>query len=253
MMRRALVFLGSLGAAHATTTTLWGPVSGYCYSSLDRQIGSAKGEDCWDMCAATYDIATTPEADRLVAVDWNNGGECYCQNDCECLMRDSQGSVITISNITSLPEWCPDSYYDDDDDRGREGMVEWPYLLLAVGLTAIVAAVVSCGCVRGGLCKPCVPKNIEPPKSVPSAPPRRDGGRRAEAEAEKALRAENARLREEMKRATAARGAENARLREEMERATAAREAENARLRAEMEELRPAQVYQASIVTSEGV
>ena len=29
--------------------------------------------------------------------------------------------------------------------------------------------------------------------------------------------------------------------------------AENARLRAEMEELRPAQVYKASIVTSEGV
>ena len=266
MIRRALVLLGSLGAAHATTTTLWGPVSGYCYSSLDREIGSAKGEDCWDMCAATYDIATTPEADRLVAVDWNNGGECYCQNDCECLMRDSQGSVITISNITSLPEWCPDSYYDDDDDRGREGMVEWPYLLLAVGFTAIVAAVVSCGCVRGGLCKPCVPRNIEPPTSASSAPPRRDGERRAKAlfdkygrrtnprtEAEKALRAENARLREEMERATAAHEAENARLREEMERATAAREAENARLRAEMEELRPAQVYQASIVTSEGV
>ena len=145
-------------------------------------------------------------------------------------------------------------------------MVEWPYLLLAVGLTAIVAAVVSCVCVRGGLCKPCVPKNIGPPSSAPSAPPRRDGERRAKAlfdkygrrtnprtEAEKALRAENARLREEMERATAAREAENARLREEMERATAARETENARLRAEMEELRPAQVYQASIVTSEGV
>ena len=162
MIRRALVLLGSLGAAHATTTTLWGPVSGYCYSSLDRQIGSAKGEDCWDMCAATYDIATTPDADRLVAVDWNEWEECFCQSDCQCMMDvgDMNGYLMTTSNITSLPGNCPSHYYDDDDHPGCNGMVEWPYLLLAVALTAIVATAISFGCVCGGCC------NSRPAESV---------------------------------------------------------------------------------------
>ena len=53
MIRRALVLLGSLGAARATTTN-WGAGVGWCYSSLDHEIGKATGQACWDLCAATY-------------------------------------------------------------------------------------------------------------------------------------------------------------------------------------------------------
>ena len=161
MIRRALVLLGSLGAARAATTN-WGAGVGWCYSSLDREIGKATGQACWDLCAATYDIATTPDADRLVAVDWNEWEECFCQSDCQCMMDvgDMNGYLMTTSNITSLPGSCPSHYYDDDDHPGCNGMVEWPYLLLAVALTAIVATVISFGCVCGGCC------NSRPAESV---------------------------------------------------------------------------------------
>ena len=46
------------------TTTNWGSGAGWCYSSLDREIGSASGDDCWALCEATYGAS-------LVAVDWN--------------------------------------------------------------------------------------------------------------------------------------------------------------------------------------
>ena len=165
MIRRALVLLGSLGAARATTTN-WGAGVGWCYSSLDHEIGKATGQACWDLCAATYDIATTPDADRLVAVDWNEWEECFCQNDCQCMMDvgDPNGYLMTTSNITSLPGNCPPGYYDDDDDHGGcWGMVEWPYLLLAVALTAIVATIISFGCVLGGCCNSCPAESVISP------------------------------------------------------------------------------------------
>ena len=164
MIRRALVLLGSLGAARATTTN-WGAGVGWCYSSLDREIGKATGQACWDLCAATYDIATTPDADRLVAVDWNEWEECFCQSDCQCMMDvgDMNGYLMTTSNITSLPGNCPSHYYDDDDHPGCNGMVEWPYLLLAVALTAIVATIISFGCVLGGCCNSCPAESVISP------------------------------------------------------------------------------------------
>ena len=164
MIRRALVLLGSLGAARAATTN-WGAGVGWCYSPLDREIGKATGQACWDLCAATYDVATTPDADRLVAVDWNEWEECFCQSGCQCMMDvgDMNGYLMTTSNITSLPGNCPSHYYDDDDHPGCNGMVEWPYLLLAVALTAIIATIISFGCVCGGCCNSCPAESVIPP------------------------------------------------------------------------------------------
>ena len=168
MIRRALVLLGSLGAARATTTN-WGAGVGWCYSSLDHEIGKATGQACWDLCAATYTLATTPDstyAYRLVAVDWNEWEECFCQSGCQCMMDvgDPNGYLMTMSNITSLPGPCPPGYYDDDDDHpGCNGMVEWPYLLLAVAITAIVATVISFGCVCGGCCNSCSAESLISP------------------------------------------------------------------------------------------
>ena len=168
MIRRALVLLGSLGAARAATTN-WGAGVGWCYSSLDREIGKATGQACWDLCAATYTLATTPDstyAYRLVAVDWNEWEECFCQSGCQCMMDvgDPNGYLMTMSNITSLPGPCPPGYYDDDDDHpGCNGMVEWPYLLLAGALTAIVATIISFGCVCGGCCNSCPAESVISP------------------------------------------------------------------------------------------
>ena len=95
------------------TTTNWGSGAGWCYSSLDREIGSASGDDCWALCEATYGAS-------LVAVDWNGASECYCQSACECLMDvgDSDGYLMTVDSITALPDECPASYYQDDGDDG---------------------------------------------------------------------------------------------------------------------------------------
>jgi hypothetical protein len=95
------------------TTTNWGSGAGWCYSSLDREIGSATGDDCWALCEATYGAS-------LVAVDWNGKSECYCQSACECLMDvgDNDGYLMTVDSITALPDECPASYYQDDGDDG---------------------------------------------------------------------------------------------------------------------------------------
>ena len=95
------------------TTTNWGSGAGWCYSSLDREIGSATGDDCWALCEATYGAS-------LVAVDWNGASECYCQSACECLMDvgDSDGYLMTVDSITALPNECPASYYQDDGGDG---------------------------------------------------------------------------------------------------------------------------------------
>ena len=49
--------------------------------------------------------------DDLVAIDWwrEDGGACYCQNDCECMedVGDDEGYLITRDG-TALPEECDD-------------------------------------------------------------------------------------------------------------------------------------------------
>ena len=60
-------------------TTNHGAGNGWCYSDLDEDIGCAASPgDCWERCSDGY-------GDDLVAIDWWDGGSCYCQNDCECI------------------------------------------------------------------------------------------------------------------------------------------------------------------------
>ena len=97
-------------------TTNWGSSVGWCYSSLDREIGSATGDECWALCEATY-------GSSLVAIDWNGDSECYCQSACECMMDagDGDGYLMTVDSISSLPGECPASYYNDDDGTSSCG------------------------------------------------------------------------------------------------------------------------------------
>ena len=70
-------------------------------SDLDKMIGSTSDAGaCWTMCENTY-------AD-LVAIDWTPDGECWCQDDCQC-MEDTDNDdihLITGSSIATLPNEC---------------------------------------------------------------------------------------------------------------------------------------------------
>ena len=52
-----------------------------------------------------------------MAIDWWDGGSCYCQNDCECMdeVGDDDGYTVTRdSTVAALPVECgptPDSPY----------------------------------------------------------------------------------------------------------------------------------------------
>merc|ERR550514_461549 len=61
-------------------TTNHGAGNGWCYSDLDSGIGCAASPgDCWERCSDGY-------GDDLVAIDWWDDGDCYCQNDCQCML-----------------------------------------------------------------------------------------------------------------------------------------------------------------------
>merc|ERR1712138_392868 len=80
-----------------------GSLMGWCYSDLDRLIGCAASPgECWTMCEDAY-------GDGLVAIDWWDDGECFCQNDCECMedVGDDEGYLITRdSRVGALPHEC---------------------------------------------------------------------------------------------------------------------------------------------------
>ena len=60
-------------------TTNHGAGRGWCYSALDDLVGcAASPSDCSEMCVEAY-------GDNLVAIDWVDDGDCYCQNDCACM------------------------------------------------------------------------------------------------------------------------------------------------------------------------
>jgi len=75
----------------------------------------------------------------LVAIDWTPDGECYCQDDCQCMedTDDSEIQLLTRGDVASLPNTCvsacpaeetafvdclskqrslDDDYFADDDD-----------------------------------------------------------------------------------------------------------------------------------------
>ena len=113
----------------------WGTGNGWCSSDLDEYIGDAStASACWRMCENTY-------GSDLTAIDWTPDGECYCQDDCQCMEDRDDGNIhlITSSAVASLPNTCvsacpaeeaafqtcismqwpiDDDYFADDDDGG---------------------------------------------------------------------------------------------------------------------------------------
>ena len=117
----------------------WGTGNGWCSSDLDDHVGdTSTASACWTMCENTY-------GSDLVAIDWTPDGECYCQDDCQCMEDTDDGDIhlITRSDVAALPNTCAsacpaeeasfqtclsmqwplnDDYFaDDDDDSGGGG------------------------------------------------------------------------------------------------------------------------------------
>ena len=113
----------------------WGTGNGWCMSDLDDHVGDTSTPSaCWTMCKDRY-------GSDLVAIDWTPDGECYCQDDCQCMEDRDDGNIhlITSSAVASLPNTCvsacpaeeaafqtcismqwpiDDDYFADDDDGG---------------------------------------------------------------------------------------------------------------------------------------
>ena len=88
---------------------------GWCYSDLDELIGctaSPSPGECWTMCLGYY-------GDDLVAIDWNEDGECFCQNDCQCMedVGDDEGYLITRDTFPVLPQECDCLLYTSPSPR----------------------------------------------------------------------------------------------------------------------------------------
>ena len=84
------------------TYTDWGTGNGWCMSDLDELIGSTSDANaCWTMCKNTH-------GSDLVAIDWTPDGECYCQDDCQCMEAIDDGDIhlITSSAVAALPNAC---------------------------------------------------------------------------------------------------------------------------------------------------
>ena len=101
-------------------TTNHGAGNGWCYSDLDEHVGCAASPgDCWAMCEDEY-------GDGVVAIDWDeeDGGSCYCQNDCECMedVGDIGSYLITRdSRVGALPHECGPDEGDGDEDWMWDG------------------------------------------------------------------------------------------------------------------------------------
>merc|ERR550514_216553 len=93
-------------------TTNHGAGNGWCYSDRDEDIGcAASPADCWERCSDGY-------GDDLVAIDWWDDGDCYCQNDCQCMLGvgDDEGYLITRdSRVGALPHECGTDEDEDED------------------------------------------------------------------------------------------------------------------------------------------
>ena len=98
-------------------TTNHGAGMGWCYSDLnDEPPGgcTASPADCYLMCLDW-------KGDKLVAIDWWDDGECYCQDDCGCIAEigDMDAYLITRdSAVPALPGECSGAVVDDDDGEG---------------------------------------------------------------------------------------------------------------------------------------
>jgi len=124
---------GSRASCGTSGTNDWGTGNGWCSSDLDDHVGdTSTASACWTMCENTY-------GSDLTAIDWTPDGECYCQDDCQCMEDADDGDIhlITSSAVASLPNTCvsacpaeeaafqtclsmqwplDDDYFADDDD-----------------------------------------------------------------------------------------------------------------------------------------
>ena len=83
-------------------TSYWEAGSGWCSSDLDEYVGdTSTASACWTECEGRY-------GSDLVAIDWTPDGECYCQDDCQCMedTEDSDIQLLTRSDVASLPDVC---------------------------------------------------------------------------------------------------------------------------------------------------
>ena len=97
------------------------PGMGGAGSDLDEHVGCAASPgDCWAMCLGYY-------GDGLVAIDWGDGGDCYCQHDCECMegVGDIGTYLITRdSRVGALPHECGPDEGEGDEDEDEDWMWE---------------------------------------------------------------------------------------------------------------------------------
>ena len=81
----------------------WGFQSGWCSSDLDEYVGDASSvQDCWEKCEEIHGF-------DLVAVDLDLEGQCYCQDDCQCLdLGHGMGYYVATRDnvIAELPGMC---------------------------------------------------------------------------------------------------------------------------------------------------
>lgn len=75
---------------------------GYCISEIDEQVdGAATAEECLNLCKLEF-----PDFEQLF-VEFINGGECYCQNECTCMDDLSSAGRTTFTPTgVDLPAMC---------------------------------------------------------------------------------------------------------------------------------------------------
>ena len=87
-------------------TTNHGKGKGWCHSGLDELMGcTVSPGNCWEMCEDAY-------GDGLVAIDWDDDGSCFCQNDCQCMVdvgNDGSYLITRDSAVAALPVECEPS------------------------------------------------------------------------------------------------------------------------------------------------
>ena len=86
---------------------------GWCGGGINDQIASVSTAlECWSACASKH-------PSTLVAIDWwaDDGGECYCQDACECMEEIGDDDVtLIVKEGMDPPDECSFSYnysYDD--------------------------------------------------------------------------------------------------------------------------------------------
>jgi len=103
----------------------------FCSSDLNDQIiGPSSAEECWESCHDVHGAS-------IVAIDWEMGADCFCQDACDC-MQDLSGTltnrVYVVAGLAEpnncdstgcdnsplsnciMSNSCSNDDVDDDDD-----------------------------------------------------------------------------------------------------------------------------------------